>query len=393
MSVDENFAPEQRESRPTFLKGLLFLLVIAVALAGLGFFVVQQRSTEGPLVISERPTPLSVDVMEAKLQTSLSLEEKFTGMVRSKRTSALGFSSGGRISVLSADVGDRVAEGQTLAALDTRGLRSQLVSAEAQIAEAIANHALAMSTVQRQQTLLTKGHVAQQRVDEAVATATTAQARIDAAKAQAVSLRVQIDLATIRAPFSGVITARNFDEGAIGSPGVPVFELVETDALEARLGLPASLAAEMQVGETYTLEGDRGPVDARLRAVTGVIEEGQRTVATVFDIIEPDQVSTGAVVRLMMAREITEPGLWVPVSALSEGQRGLWSLYIAKREEGGWVARPGLVEIVQSEGERAYVRGAISQGDQVILDGLQRIAPGQQVLPRLDPTAARADEG
>lgn len=393
MSADENYASEVRESRPTFLKGLLFLLVIAVALAGLGLFVLQQRSSDGPLVITDRPTPLSVDVLEAKLQDSLSLEEKFTGLARPKRTSELGFSTGGRISVLNADVGDRVADGQTLAALDTRALRSQLVSANAQIAEAVANHALAMSTVQRQQTLLAKGHVAQQRVDEALATATTAQTRIDASKAQAESLRVAIDLASIRAPFSGVITNRNFDEGAIASPGMPVFELVETDALEARIGLPAALAATLDVGEIYTLEGDLGPVDARLRSVTGVIEAGQRTVTTIFDIDAPDQVSAGAVVRLLMDRDITEPGLWVPVSALAEGQRGLWSLYIAKREPDGWVARPGLVEIVQSEGERAYVRGAISQGDQIIIDGLQRITPGQQVLPRLDPTAAQADEG
>ena len=117
------------------------------------------------------------------------------------------------------------------------GVRSQLVSAEAQVAEAVASHALAMSTVQRQNTLLEKGHVAQQRVDEAVAHAATAQARIDAARAQAETLRVQIDLARIAAPYAGVITSRMFDEGAIAAPGAPVFELVETGVLEARIGL------------------------------------------------------------------------------------------------------------------------------------------------------------
>ena len=393
MSASHDQYEDGRETRPSFLKGLLFLLVIGVAVAALAVFVLSQRSDEGPLVPGEALTPLSVDVMEAKVQTSLDLDEKFTGLVRARRSSQLGFSAGGRIAALEVNVGDRVKAGQTLAVLDTRGVRSQLVSAEAQVAEAVASHALAMSTVQRQNTLLEKGHVAQQRVDEAVAQAATAQARIDAARAQAETLRVQIDLARIAAPYAGVVTARMFDEGAIAAPGAPVFELVETGVLEARIGLPAPLAAELEPGEIYTLVGDRGPVDAKLRSVTGVIDAGQRTVTSIFEIVDPEAVSTGAVVRLQMARTVTEPGLWVPVSALSEGQRGLWSIYIAKREGEGWKARPGLVEIIQSEGDRAYVRGAVSDGDQIILDGLQRITPGQAVQPRLGPTAAARSEG
>ena len=383
----------RREPRPSFIKGVLFLLVILLIAAGLGAFVLTQRASDGPLIIADAPRPISVDVMKAELQQSLALDERFTGLISAKRTSELGFSAGGRIQSISADVGDRVAKGQALAALDTRALRSQLTSAEAQIAEAVANHALAMSTVQRQNTLLEKGHVAQQRVDEAVAQAATASARIDAAKAQAEALRVQIDLSRIVAPYNGVITRRAFDEGAIAPPGVPVFELVETDALEARVGLPAALASELVVGDTYQLLGDRGPVEARLRSVTGVIDAGQRTVTTMFDILEPEAVSTGAVVRLEMQRDVKEPGLWVPVSALAEGQRGLWSLYIARKEGDEWRARPGLVEIIQSEGERAYVRGAVSDGDRIITDGLQRITPGQLVLPKLDPTAATPGEG
>lgn len=389
MSGHEYEAPH-RESRPSFLKGLLFLVVLALAVAGLAGFVLSQRSSEGPLVITDAPRPLTVDVKEAKLQESLDLEEKFTGLISAKRSSSLGFSTGGRIADLKADVGDRVQEGQTLAVLDTRALRSQLKSAEAQVAEAKASLSLAMTTVERQEALFARGHVAQQRVDEAVAQASTAQARIDAAKAQADTLRVQIDLARITAPYAGVITSRMYDEGAIASPSAPVFELVETSALEARIGLPASLAAELQTGDIHTLKGDRGPVEARLRSVTGVIEAGQRTVTTVFDILDAEQVSTGAVVRLQMPRTVSEPGLWVPVSALSEGQRGLWALYIARREGDRWYARPGLVEVIQNEGERVYVRGAVSDGDRIILDGLQRLTPGQEVLPRLDPTATAA---
>lgn len=378
----------RRAVRPTFMKGLLFLAVVAFGVVLLAIFVLSQRSSEGPLVVSEDPTPLSVDVMVADIQSSLALDEKFTGIVQPRRSSELGFSDGGRIAALNVDVGDRVTDGQILGVLDTRALRSQLVSAEAQVNEARASHALAMNTVERQETLLERGHVSQQRVDEAMAQAATAEARIEAAKARADTLRVQIDLASITAPYPGMITARNFDEGAIAPQGTPVFSLVETGALEARIGLPASLASALESGQIYSLSTDRGPVDGRLRSVTGVIEAGQRSVTTVFDIMDSEAVSPGAVVRLSISRDVEENGLWLPVSALAEGQRGLWSLYIATPEGDGWVARPGLVEVVQSEGERAFVRGAVSDGDRIIVDGLQRVAPGQPVSPRLVPLAS-----
>ena len=83
----------------------------------------------------------------------------------------------------------------------------------------------------------------------------------------------------------------------------------------------------------------------------------------------------------------------MPVTALSEGQRGLWSIYIARKDDDTWTVRPGLVEVIQSEGDQAFVRGAVSDGDLIIIDGLQRITPGQEVRPRLDQTANAADEG
>lgn len=385
MSTDDRQTAEtsRREVNPTFAKGLLFLAVIGVAVVLLAVFVLSQRSSQGPLVITEDPTPLSVDVIIAEIDDTLVLDEQFTGIVQPRRSSELGFASSGRISVLKADVGDRVTGGQVLAVLDTRALRSQLASAEAQVNEARAAHALALNTVQRQQTLLDRGHVSQQRVDEAEAQAATSQARIEAAKAQADTLRVQIDLSSITAPYAGVITERRYDEGAIAPPGAAVFSLVETASLEARIGLPAPLASELEPGNIYTLTGDKGPVDARLRNVTGVIEAGQRTVTSVFDIVSPEDVSSGAVVRLGLERNVEESGLWLPVSALSEGQRGLWSIYIATPEGDGWIARPGLVEVIQSEGENAFVRGAVSNGDRIIVDGLQRLTPGQSVSPRL----------
>lgn len=377
----QDYEAYEREAKPSAVKGFLFILVLIAVVAAIGFFVLQNRSAEGPLVPTSRPVPIAVETVNATLEQAFQAEEKFTGIVTAKRTSQLGFPAGGRIASLRADLGSKVLAGQTLAVLDTRSLRAQLAAAQASISEAEASYQLAESTVDRQIALLEKGHVSSQRVDEARAQSNTALARIQAATANADALRVQIDLARIQAPFDGTITARLADEGAIAGPGQPVFELVETGRLEARLGLTAKLAARLDVGEAYELTSDQGPVLATLRSVTGVIDTTNRTVSALFDVVDADSVPAGAVVRLSMIQDIDEPGLWLPVSALTESDRGLWSIYVARRDGSGWVAEPGIVEIVHQSGDRVYVRGAVRDGDRVIMDGLQRITPGQPVTP------------
>lgn len=388
----ESQAMPVREPQPRAWKGLLFLIVLGAVIGVFALFVLRQRSVEGPLIATADPIPLSVNVTMVHIQDAFEVDERFTGLVTPQRTSQLGFSGGGRVQAILVDVGDTVVVGKTLARLDTRALRAQLASAEAVVDEAEAAHALAVSTVDRQLKLLSQGHVSQQRVDEAVAQANSAAARIAAAQANADTLKVQIDLARIDAPYAGVITARFADEGAIAAPGQPLFELVETERLEARIGLTARLASGLDVGTTYVLTSDQGEVEATLRAKTGVIDAADRTVTTVFDIRNPGTVSPGSVVRLALDRRVEERGLWVPVSALTERAHGLWSVYVARRGSKGWTAEPGTVEVIHTDGDRAYVRGAVRDGDLLILDGLQRLAPGQPVTPSQTGQTAFVDE-
>ena len=384
---------EVREKKPTWVKGIIFFLLMIVVSVGLLFAATLLRSAEGPRVAEEAPAPLTVSVESVAPAASFELDESYSGLAEARRTSELGFAGGGRISAISADVGDRVKLGDTLARLDTRSLEAQLASAEAMVAEARAGHDLALNTVERQRTLRLEGHVSQQRVDEAEAQANTALARVEAAKAQADTLRVQIDLSRIRAPFAGVVTRRLADEGAIASPGQPILELVESGVLEAQLGLPAQSAALLKPGTEYTLTADTGSVTAKLRNVTGVIDSSQRTVTAVFEIENPDVVAAGSVVRLALERNIGEEGFWVPVKALSAASRGLWNVYVASPSADGWTAVPRPVEMVHSEGDRAYVRGPVRAGDRVIVDGLQRITPGMPVTPRDATSASNANGG
>lgn len=377
---------DSTSSKPGIGRGLLFLAVIGVCFALIAVFVLSQRTGGGAINIPEgKPDPLPVNVARAIYTSDLQVAERYTGLVFAKRSSSLGFETGGRIASIDADVGDRVASGAILARLDTRALRARLSAAEAQITEAQASLGLAEATIARQQALVDKGLLSGQAFDETEAQADAALARVNAAEAQADTLRVQLRLAAINAPFSGVITQRRMDEGAIASPGQPVLQLVEDGALEALIGVPAQMAGALVPGDAYDLVIGSKTVTAELRAVTGVIERGQRTVNTVFDLEGGPGIQPGAVARLELDRGVGERGFWVPVSSMTESSRGLWAVFAVVDVAGqsAPVIEKRLVDLVHAEADRAFVRGAIEDGDIFVVNGLQRLTPGLPVEPKM----------
>lgn len=393
MTQEAPYEADTGRRRPTFLKGLIFVVLLVITIAGLLAAATLLRSKEGPKIATVEPEPLAVSVVPVEYLEELDIEELFTGIAEARRTSRLGFQTGGRIDRIDVRVGDRVKAGQTLAKLDTRGLGAQLASAQAVVDEARASHQLALDTAERQRQLQAQGHVSQQRVEEFVSQATTAMARVEAARAQADTLRVQIDLSSIAAPYDGVIVSRFADEGAIAGPGEAILELVEAGDLEARIGVSARIVPELVPGNIYMLEAETGPVEAPLRSVTGVVDASQRTVAAVFDVPATSGVPAGSIVRLRMDRKMEEKGFWVPLKALSSANRGMWTIYAVAGDGTDWRAQPRLVEMVYPAGERAYVRGPVEPGDRIIVDGLQRVTPGARVTPRDVQRAETASGG
>ena len=102
---------------------------------------------------------------------------------------------------------------------------------------------------------------------------------------------------------------------------------------------------------------------------------------------------------LRLATAIAEPGVWLPLTALAEGERGLWSVYVTEPVR-DIEAAPGLtathrvarrtVDLIHQEADRVYVRGAITRQDRIVVTGLHRIVPGQSV--RTFPALAAREE-
>jgi membrane fusion protein, multidrug efflux system len=362
---------------PNFWKPIA--IIACVLSLCIGFAAVTRANTQSPNGQARIEPLLPVAAMTVRRSDKAILNDSFAGILQPSRQSALGFEAGGRVASMQVDVGDRVKAGDELARLDLRTLDAQLAAARAQIKEAEASEALSRVTFDRQNVLVTKGHASPQRLDEARANIDASRARADAARASLDALAARRQLSILSAPYDGVIIDRFMDEGGIAAPGQSLLALVETGALELRVGVPLSEISALRTGQTYPVDVEGRRVEAVLRSLTGIVDQRTQTVTAIFDIAGSEGVAPGSVARVELENTMEGGGFWIPLTALAEGTRGLWTVVHLEASEGGFVTSKRLIDILYTDGERAFVRGSLEDGDQIIASGVARVVTGQQV--------------
>jgi RND family efflux transporter MFP subunit len=288
-----------------------------------------------------------------------------------------------------------VREGQLLARLDSRRLESQKTVlsakwalAEAGVKEAQANWVLAKAVAQRHGQLAKLGQVSRQSLEEvqsqyqaAAARKAAQRASLAQVKAELQALHVSLALSEIRAPYAGRILKRSADEGTSLAIGKPVLTLIETDAMEAHVGIPPESLSALKPGATYELLIAGQPFTARLRELLPEVDGRSRTVRAVFNLHEDERrFIDGQLVQLSLMRQVDEAGFWLPLSALTEGRRGLWTAYAIKQQRDGARLERRALQLLHVEAERVFVKGTLSDGDRLVRSGLHRLTPGQRVV-------------
>lgn len=330
--------------------------------------------------------PLPVSTVGVDIHDGHDARRARAGVVRAARRSVLGFERGGVVREVSIDEGDRVEVDQLLARVDVREQRARRRALRAQLDEARARAALAERTEARTDQLAADRFASTQAADESrfdTAAATAAVRRLKAALAEVDAVLAKSE---IRAPYPGVVVRRSVDEGAVVGPGAPVL-VVESLAREAVIGLPPDAASRYEAGQTVRLRISGETVEARVRARIPTIQARSRTVDLLLDL-PPASAMPGAVAELDDQSRTPGRGAWLPLSALTRGADGLWSVLTVVGEPPH--IEPVAVRILHTDGTRAFVAGALEDTDRVVDAGTHRVVPGQRV--RLSPAtvAARA---
>lgn len=405
------------------------VLALSVVAAGAATSAETAAKAEQAAGATSAPMPVGVEV--ATPVDSFLRERVYTGTLVAKRRSVLSFEISGKLIELAVDEGDRVEANQMLGRLDTRRLTASKLQAEADLMQATARLreleagprvqtiAAARAEVQslaaqrdvaelrlrRREKLVRTNAVSREEYDEALydyraaaartdvgqktldeLEAGTRQEQVDAQRAQVGALEArladikhQLDDAVLLAPYAGRIAQRRIDEGTVVAAGAPVFDLIEDDSLEAWVGVPPRSAKNVAVGDALELNIDGAKYNATIQSIRPELDAQTRTQNVVLRIEKPAGLVAGQVARIGVREPVQMTGFWAPTEALTPDRRGLWSLLVAG-DDGLAAARP--VEVIENDGDRSFVRGALEAGEQIIVEGAHRVVPGQAVVAK-----------
>jgi RND family efflux transporter MFP subunit len=223
----------------------LILLVAALCLAAWGEISrVRARSALG----QETAEAAILTVLTvAPNRTPLGEELVLPGAVQAFIEAPIYARTNGYLKDWRTDIGTQVTKGQLLGEIEAPEVDQQLSQAQADLATARANESLSVSTNERWKGLLATESVSKQDADEKAGDAAAKKAAADSAAANVSRLRELESFKRVVAPFSGVITARNTDIGALinagQSTGTELFRIADTHKLRIYVQVPEAYAA------------------------------------------------------------------------------------------------------------------------------------------------------
>ncbi|HIP77638.1 MAG TPA: efflux RND transporter periplasmic adaptor subunit [Kiloniellaceae bacterium] len=364
------------------LRTSFIALVAAGFLASLagGAALLHLRAAQSKAEGAHSFTPIPVASLVLEAASGYAVAERFVGRLEPAQQARIAFERSGLVTAVTVEEGEAVTTGAVVATLDTAILEAERDRLLGQRKQVIASLELARLTEGRQRVLRDRGHASEQRLDEARLGAVALEGELAALDAAIRRVDVDLDKSVVRAPFGGRIGARFIDNGSVVDAGTPVVDILETGRPQARIGVSPEAAAALSLGEVLGLSANGRALQARIAAIRPDLTTATRTVGVLFDLLGEPEVNFGDTVELYLSRPVAAEGFWLPISALTEGERGLWSvLTLQPGDNGSFRIGQEAVELLHTAGERVFVRGTLRAGDRVVANGRNRVVPGQQV--------------
>lgn len=330
----------------------------------------------------------SASLMTISPERSYTVTRSYLGQITAKQHTNLSFEYSGRISDILVDSGDVIKKGQLLAKQDTQLLSYKTTELQSQKKQAQAQITLNQANLSRINTLINDGYSSLQRLDELNAENQILKAQINGLNARINSLQYQREKSSLIAPFDGVITNRFISNGEITTASQPSFALIENTNNEINVGVPRKIASTLILGQTLKVEINNSLLnkqtrEAELIAIGQQINTVNRTVQLRLKMLKQlDEANryNGQLVRVTIDQEVTKPGFWLPINAITDGVRGQWQIFITSPtgdSNNSYQLQAATVNILHTSENSAYIDGLSLEPHKIIAQGIHRYVGGQ----------------
>jgi RND family efflux transporter MFP subunit len=385
-------APDQQPIAPRkALAGVVFVLLLAAALAGLGIFHRISANT----VLAERTTELAapaVIVATPKLGAPVD-SLVLPGNVAAYTDSPIYARTSGYLARWYFDIGSKVKKDALLATISSPEVDQQLSQAEADLATAQANANNARVQAERFAGLVKSDAVSHQDTDTFANQATATASTVRSAQANVQRLRELQSFEKVNAPFDGVITARTVDTGQLIETGTgkELFHLQAIQTLRVYANLPQIDSAKVKTGAKIDLTFAEHPgrtFQGTLVRTASAIDPSSRTLPVEIDIDNrAGELLPGSLAQVHFKVTATAPTFIVPVAALIFRKEGLQVGTVVN----GNIAHLIPVVIGEDDGASVQIITGLTAVDQVIQDPPDSLIEGQKVA--VIPSAKQAAAG
>lgn len=313
---------------------------------------------------------------------------EFSGEVRPRVESRLGFRVAGKITRRQAELGQHVKAGTVLAQLDAQDYRLAADAARAQVAAAGTNRDLAAADFKRYQALREQNFISGAELERRETTLKAAQAQLEQAQAQLASQGNQAAYTSLVADVSGVITAIEAEPGQVVTAGAPVVRIAQDGPRDVVFSVPEDKVAALKPGSDVSarLWAGNGNLPGKIREVAASADPVTRTYAVKVSLDAAAQPPLGATVTVT-PQALNHAGVQViklPTSALRQEGKGtaVWVL-----DKATMAVKSQPVDVATADGNEAVIAAGLQPGMLVVAAGVHVLSPGQKVTIWQDKSA------
>ena len=328
-----------------------------------------------PRTLPDQTPPVQASVITVS-SSSVPTGVTLTGTVAARQVANVSSQIMAPVSQVLVKEGAQVGKGQVLVRLSSGSLAagvhqadSQEAAAGKQEAAAAAQERLAADTLSRYQTLNQRHSVTPHEFDQVKSAFEAAQAQHQAAAAQvqaaaagAAQSRAMDSFTIIRAPFSGIVTAKYVDAGALASPGTPLLRIEDTQQHEIDIQMNESSLSRLHAGDAVQVTLAGTPTfTANIRDVIPAADPASHTV-TVKIGLPPSQYTVSGMTATVLVP--TGDGAAIVIPKSSVHSRGQMDSVLAL--DANSVAQLRYVQLGSAIGDRVEVTSGISAGDRIL---------------------------
>jgi RND family efflux transporter MFP subunit len=372
MSTSHSFANSWSPQPARHVAAALILCLVPLALAACS----GEARTEDETALA--PVRIGTENVVTVKHDSIVVGPIVSGEIRAEHDATVRAEIGGSMTEVAVQEGQAVRKGALLGRIETRTLDDLRQSASSAVRSAENQLLVARRELERTEKLVQAGALAARDLDVARTNVTSAEAQLADARSRLASTERQIADTVLRAPIGGVVSTRYVNAGDVVSVGTELFQIIDPSSMRLEASVPSDDLSFLRVGAAveFSVRGYEQTFRGRIQRIAPQADPVTRQVPIYVSIPNVEGRLVAGLFAEGRVVSQTADGLVVPANAVNTSDAVPWVLRVT---DGKTERVPVALGLRDQRSERVQVASGLNEGDVLLRGAAQGITPGTAV--------------